>query len=68
MDSPGVSGAAKGLIETQKRLKQAPEAPEAGKKKIKIRGLQTPPLMVRYHLSSGSGGMADALDSGSSGS
>ena len=36
--------------------------------KIKIRGLQTHPLMVRYHLSSGSGGMADALDSGSSGS
>ena len=24
--------------------------------------------MIRYHLSSGSGGMADALDSGSSGS
>ena len=47
MDSPGVSGAAKGLMETQKRLKQAPEA---GKKKIKIRGLQTHPLMVRYHF------------------
>ena len=25
-------------------------------------------VMIRYHLSSGSGGMADALDSGSSGS
>ena len=24
--------------------------------------------MIKYHLSSGSGGMADALDSGSSGS
>ena len=37
-------------------------------KKIKIGGLQMDSVMIRYHLSSGSGGMADALDSGSSGS
>ena len=37
-------------------------------KKIKIGGLQMDSVMIRYYLSSGSGGMADALDSGSSGS
>ena len=35
---------------------------------MKIRGLQIRSVMIEYHLSSGSGGMADALDSGSSGS
>ena len=34
----------------------------------KFNTLQTSFLMIKYHLSSGSGGMADALDSGSSGS
>ena len=37
-------------------------------KKIKFRGLQVFSSMILYFLSSGSGGMADALDSGSSGS
>ena len=37
-------------------------------KEFKKKGLQTCFLMVVYYLSSGSGGMADALDSGSSGS
>ena len=37
-------------------------------KEFKKKGLQTRFLMVVYYLSSGSGGMADALDSGSSGS
>ena len=36
--------------------------------KYKFNTLQTSFLMIKYHLSSGSGGMADALDSGSSGS
>ena len=35
---------------------------------LEFQGLQTIQLLIYYHLSSGSGGMADALDSGSSGS
>ena len=35
---------------------------------LKIGGLQLLLIMIEYLLSSGSGGMADALDSGSSGS
>ena len=37
-------------------------------KKIKLGLYKYPMIMLYYHLSSGSGGMADALDSGSSGS